>query len=81
MSSKVKVKLNKAEIRKLLRSSEAQEVCMSYAHRIQQIAGPDYEADKRNYPERSGAAVYPANDDGYYDNLQHNTLLKAKGSV
>ena len=72
MSSKIRVKLNKAGVRELLKSSEMQTICMEHAHRIQQTAGIDYEAG-----ERAGAAVYPANDKGYYDNLKNNTLLKA----
>lgn len=76
MSSKVKIKLNKAGVRELLKSSEMQSICMEHAHRIQRTAGADYEAGERHYPERSGAAVYPANDSGYYDNLKNNTLLK-----
>lgn len=77
MSNKIKVKLNRDGVRELLRSSEMQSICMENARMIQQRAGADYEASERNYPERSGAAVYPANDKGYYDNLQNNTLLRA----
>lgn len=77
--SKVKVVLNEAGIRQLLRSSELQEVCMEHARSIQQRAGSNYKLEERSYPERKGAAVYPANAEGYYDNLKHNTLMKAMG--
>lgn len=77
--SKVKVVLDEAGIRQLLRSSELQEVCMEHARAIQQRAGEDYEVGERRYPERNGAAVYPSNANGYYDNLNNNTLLKAMG--
>lgn len=77
MSSRVKIKLNKAGVRELLRSSEAQQICMEEASRIQSNAGEGFEVGERNYPERKGAAVYPATDKAYYHNLKHNTLLKA----
>ena len=75
--SKVKIVLNKAAVRQILKSAEAQEICMDKARAIAQRAGSDYEAGARNYPERSGAAVYPANAEGYYDNLKNNTLLRS----
>lgn len=77
--SKVKIKLNDAGIKQLLKSSEMQSICMEHARNIQQRAGDNYEVGERHYPERNGAAVYPSNDDGYYDNLHNNTLLKAMG--
>lgn len=77
--NKVKVVLDEAGIRQLLRSSELQEVCMEHARAIQQRAGSNYESEERSYPERKGAAVYPSNANGYYDNLNNNTLLKAMG--
>jgi len=75
--SKVKVVLNKAGVRALLKSSEAREACMEQARAIAGRAGSNYETGARNYPERSGAAVYPANAEGFYDNLQNNTLLRS----
>lgn len=75
--SKIELKLNRSAVQELLKSREMQDICMEHARRIQQIAGENYEVSERNYPERTGAAVYPANDKGYYDNLNHNTLEKA----
>ena len=63
----------------MLRSEEIAGACMEQAQRVLAAAGPNYEAERRNYPERTGAAVHPANADGYYDNLNNNTLLKALG--
>ena len=79
--AKVRIKLNTAGVRELLRSSELQTECMNYAQQIQGTAGEHYAVSNRNYPERSGASVYPADDEGFYDNLHHNTLLKAMGSA
>lgn len=81
MAKGVTIKLNSAGIRELLRSSEMGETCMEFAQRIQNTAGEHYKAEARNYPERTGAAVFPADDKGYYDNLHHNTLVKAMGST
>lgn len=75
--SKIKVTLNKAGVRQLLKSAGAQEICMEKARQIATRAGTDYEAGVRNYPERSGAAVHPSNAKGYYDNLRNNTLLRS----
>ena len=75
--SSVKFELNRAGVRELLRSSEVQAVCRQHAQRIQASAGENYEVSDRNYPERSGAAVHPANAEGAFDNMRNNTLLKA----
>lgn len=75
--SNVIFKLNSAGVRELLRSEEMASVCMEHAQRVRESAGQDYETGRRNYPERTGAAVRPANTSGYFDNLRNNTLLKA----
>ena len=75
--SKVKVVLNSASVRALLKSSGAADICMEQARRIQGNAGEHYAVEVRAYPERTGAAVYPSDAEGYYDNLKNNTLLKS----
>ncbi len=75
--SKVKIKLNRAGVRELLKSQEMANCCMQEARRVQTSAGANYQAEVRNYPERTGAAVFPANAEGYYDNLNNNTLLRS----
>lgn len=81
--SSVKIKLNTSylRVRELLRSSELQEECVSYAKQIQATAGEHFAVESRSYPERRGAAVYPADDVGYYDNLKNNTLVKAMSAA
>lgn len=74
---KVKIVLNRSGVRGLLKSSEAGDMCMEFAHQVQGRAGEHYNAEIRRYPERTGAAIYPADSDGYYDNLKNNTLLRA----
>lgn len=75
--SKIKIVLNKAGVKELLKSQAVADECMDYARQVQQRAGNNYTAEKRTYPERSGAAVYPNNAAGYYDNLQNNTLVRS----
>lgn len=75
--AKVKIVLNKEGVKQLLRSQEAGAICMEHANRIRESAGQDYAAEARHYPERTGAAVFPANADGYFDNMKNNTLLRS----
>lgn len=79
--ARVKIRLNRSGVRELLKGEELRGECEKYARSIQSAAGPDYEMETRSYPERSGAAVYPANESGYYDNLRNNTLVKSLGGV
>ncbi|MDO4383887.1 MAG: hypothetical protein Q4C18_05280 [Eubacteriales bacterium] len=79
--AKVIVRLNRSGVRELLKSSELQSRCIMHAQRIQRIAGEHYTTESRTYPERNGASVYPADDAGYYDNLNNNTLVKAMGEI
>lgn len=79
--SKVKFKLNRAGVRALMKSDDMKQICMRYAMRIQQAAGPGYEVEERTYPERVGAAVFPGDSKAYFDNLENNTLEKARRSV
>lgn len=69
--------LNRAGVREILKSDGIYRVCEEHAEATRASAGPGYEVGTRNYPERTGVAVYPATADAYYDNLRHNTLLKA----
>lgn len=75
--SKVRIKLNKAGVRELLKSQEMAGECMEHARRIQGRAGEHYAVEERRYPERAGAAVYPSDAEGYYDNLRNNTLVRS----
>jgi hypothetical protein len=71
--------LNPAGVREMLKSAELEGVCMSYAQSAAAKAGTNYTVESRHYPERSGAAVVPANAEGHFDNLRNNTLLKVIG--
>lgn len=77
MRSNMKVKLDKSGVRELLKSSEVKSICLELAQGVQSRAGDNYEVEERNYPERTGAVVRPANINGHYDNLENNTLLRS----
>lgn len=79
MAKSVKIKLNSAGIRELLKSQAMADECMTVARGIQQRAGEGYEVQSRNYPERTGAAVVAVTKEAIQDNLDNNTLLRALG--
>lgn len=75
--SKVKVKLNSAGVRELLKSAEIAAECMGHAQRIAVACGDGYAAESRSYSERKGAAVSADTPKAQRDNLKNNTLLRA----
>ena len=78
--NKIVIKLDDAGIQEMLKSDGIVRTCETQASRIAAAAGDGYEVERRNYPERGGAAVYPSTPKAYFDNLKNNTLLKAMGS-
>lgn len=79
MADKVRVELNSAGIRELLRSPEMVEAVRSAAEKVAERAGAGYEADAQAGPNRAVARVTAATAEAYYSNLKNNTLLKALG--
>lgn len=77
--SKVKFELNRAGVRELMRSQEATNVCKTYADAIRTRAGEGYEVDTYVGKNRANASVYAATYEARKDNLENNTLLKARG--
>lgn len=75
----VDFKLNGAGVREVLKLPAMAQMCMSAASNIANQCGPGYVAESRSYPERTGAAVYPATPEAAIDNYRHNTLLRNKG--
>ena len=73
----MKVKLNHNGVGELLKSNAMQQICLEHANRIRNNAGPGYEVQRRNYPERSGAVVKAVSYEARKDNAENNTLLKA----
>lgn len=74
-----KIVLNSSGIREVLKSDEIAEMCREEAEKIRNRAGEGFAVEVRNYPERTGYAVYPETEEAFYRNLNKNTLLKAIG--
>lgn len=77
MSGKVRFDLNRAGVRELMRSSEAQTACEEYGNRIAAAAGPGYEVTTQTGVNRVHVRVAPATKEAINDNFRHNTLIKA----
>lgn len=75
--SKVKVVLNSAGIRELLRSEEMRAVLEEQASRISSRCGAGYEHDTYLTEGRAVASVYAASDEAILDNLENNTILRS----
>lgn len=75
MGKKVEIKLNSSGVVELLH--RAGEPCLSIAEAAAEKCGDGYAAEKRTYPERTGAVVKAVTYDAAADNLENNTILKA----
>lgn len=73
---KVKVVLNRAGVRELLRSDEMESVLEKKASGIRDRCGDGYEADSYKASNRAKATVWTATPDAMRDNSNNNTLLK-----
>lgn len=76
---KIKVKLNGSVVRSMLLKGAGAGVCMGIAQAMAEKAGPGYAVRRVDYPERSGAIVYPSSAAARADNYSNNTLEKARG--
>lgn len=77
----VKIKLNSAGIREMLKSEAISEACKEQADKIKQAAGEGFEVQKRKYPERSGYAVSAESKEAIRKVYSDNVLLKAMGGA
>ena len=77
MSNKVKVTLNKAGVREMLKSDEMMAICSEHASTIMQRCGPGYEMDTYTGKNRVNARVTASTYQAKADNMRNNTLLKA----
>ena len=75
----VTIVLNDSGIKELLRSSSVEDMCMKIASKAVNSCGEGYEAQSRNYPERTGAAVIAVTYQAKHDNSKNNTILKSLG--
>ena len=82
MNSKVKIVLNRANVRKqLLQSSEMQQIVNNYAYRAQSKLGDGYEVSYRKGENRVNAQIKAVNMKSIEENSRENTILKALGGA
>lgn len=79
MAKIVKIKLNRAGVRSLLRSSEMKDICAEHAAEIAARCGEGYATDAVTMPTRAIATVYPKTAEARNDNHKNNTIEKALG--
>lgn len=75
----VKVVLNGAGVRELLKCAEIEATCREVAQDVASRAGSGYEVDTYVGKTRVNAMVSAATREARKDNLENNTLLRALG--
>jgi len=75
--SKLKIKLNSAGVRELLKSQEMQAVLTSKASGIRTRCGDGYNQDMHVGRNRANAMIWADTYDAMKDNSENNTILKA----
>lgn len=75
--AKVKVELNPAGVRELLRSPEMVSVCQEYANTAISKLGSGYESTTRIGRNRCNADIAAVTIEAKIDNLKNNSILKA----
>ena len=76
MSNRVKVELNSAGVRELLKSGEIMAVLEGEAMQRAQMAGPGYDVNTYVGRNRCNAEILAETEEARRDNLENNTLLK-----
>lgn len=79
MAKVLRVKLNSAGVRQLLRSKEMQTICTEHAQQIAARCGNGYSTDSAVKETRAIALVYPKTAAARRDNYRNNTIEKALG--
>lgn len=77
MASKVKVKINIAGGRALMRSAEMQALMAQYGQQIAARAGTGYTFDTYVGLNRANATVFAGDRSAAENNMDNNTLLKS----
>lgn len=75
--SKVRIELNSAGIREMLRSAEMQAVLDEHAARIAERCGTGYSSDTHLTGGRAVASAFAETGEALRDNLENNTLLRS----
>lgn len=79
MGKKVKVELNRAGVREMLKSAEMDAIVYEHAQAIQGRCGGGYGAISMTASTRCIALVYPETAEAESDNYKNNTIEKALG--
>lgn len=77
--SGVRIKLNRAGVRQLLRSDDMMAVCKAEAEAVRSRLGKGYEVNTHVGRNRVNAEVAAVSIAARVDNAAHNTLLRALG--
>lgn len=75
----VKVELNSAGIRELLKSKETEQMVGDHAAKVAGRAGSGYSHDTKQMSGRVIASAYADTEEARKDSMENNTLLKALG--
>lgn len=81
MSNNVKVKLDRAGVRKLLKSDEMQAICNEFAYRATSKLGDGYSVTYRKGKNRVNAEIAAVSAEAKRENMETNSILKAVGSL
>lgn len=73
MANKVRIELNRAGVRELLKSSDIEAECLSIAQGIANAAG-NCVVEEEQYPERARVSI---RQNSTSKDMEENTLLKA----
>lgn len=79
--SKLKVKLNKPEVRKLLKSQEMMNACSSVAEKAYSRLGDGYSMKKHVGVNRVNISIGTSSAKAFKENYENNTILKALGGA
>lgn len=77
MSKKLKVELNRAGVRSMLRSNEMMGICKGYANAALSRLGSGYAVSCHTGKNRVNAEVAAVSAKAIKDNSENNTILKA----
>ena len=77
MANKVRVELNRAGVRQLLKSDEFLEACVQEAEKMASRAGDGFEVSPYVGKTRVNASVYAATEEALAKVYDDNTLLKS----
>ena len=73
----VRIELNRAGVRELLKSAELEALLKEQADAIAGRCGDGYASDTQVIETRVIASVYTDTDEAMRDNLENNTILRA----